>query len=180
MASDPEVPAGDETYFEEEPKPKAFDANLLKEPLEILPARQPLVFSASATVREAMHEMQEERRGCVLITQDGTPHTRLVGIFTERDILYRIVDRGRDPAALPLGEVMTRDPEWVRQGASVAWVLNHMAVGGFRHVPVLDASGCPVCVISVRDVVQLLVESFPREVLNLPPHEGHVKQREGA
>lgn len=180
MASDPEVPEGDATYFDEEPKSNVFAASLLREPLGILPARRPLVFSASATVREAMHQMQQERRGCVLITEDGTGQTRLVGIFTERDILYRIVDGGRDPVLLPLGEVMTRNPESVPQDASLAWVLHHMAVGGFRHVPVVDQSDRPIRAISVRDVVQFLVDSFPQEVLNLPPQNTSVKQREGA
>jgi len=41
-----------------------------------------------------------------------------------------------------------------------------MSVGGFRHIPIVDAKGCPSCVISVRDVVEFLVESFPRVVLN--------------
>jgi CBS domain-containing protein len=184
MGSHPDAPEGDETYFEDEPKSTSpvFDARLLEERLDILPARRPLVLSASATVTDAMQEMQRERRGCVLITEDGTPATRLTGIFTERDILYRIVNRGRNPATLPLREVMTPDPESVPHEASIAWVLNQMAVGGFRHIPVVDEAGRPVFVISVRDVVQLLVEFFPREILNLPPEYGadRVKHREGA
>lgn len=184
MAKHLEVPEGDETYFEDEVQTPSnvVDGSLLRENLEVLPMRPPLVFSGSATVTDAMRGMQREQRGCVLITEDGTSATRLVGIFTERDVLYRIVDRGRNPAALPLAEVMTTDPETVPQEASIAWVLNQMAIGGFRHIPVVDQTGRPVFVISVRDVVQLLVEFFPREILNLPPQYGadSVKQREGA
>ena len=58
-----------------------------------------------------MRAMQAEHRGCVLVTRDGTPGSPLAGIFTERDVLFRIVDRGRNPATLPLAEVMTPDPE---------------------------------------------------------------------
>ena len=184
MVNDPEEREFGEADFEEESKSSspAFDASVLEKRLGILPTRKPLVFSGSATVRDAMRGMQRERRGCVLITEDGTARTRLIGIFTERDILCRIVDRGRNPAVLPMNEVMTRDPETVRDEASVAWVLNQMAIGGYRHIPVVDESGCPVFVISVRDVVQLLVEFFPKEILNLAPrYDGdHVKQREGA
>jgi CBS domain-containing protein len=77
---------------------------------------------------------------------------------------------------------MTRDPESLPLDASVAWVLNRMCVGGFRHVPVVDRDGRPAFVISVRDVVEFLVERFPREVLTLPPVYGaHVERtREGA
>ncbi|MFQ5514091.1 MAG: cyclic nucleotide-binding/CBS domain-containing protein [Myxococcota bacterium] len=175
---------GDESYFDDEPRAPltGFDKSLLREPLRTLRTRPPLVFSPAASVTEAMRDMQQERRGCVLITEDGTQGTRLVGIFTERDVLLRIVDRGRNPASLPLREVMTPDPEALPQEASIAWVLNKMAVGGFRHVPVIDDAGRPVLVVSVRDVVQFLVEFFPREVLNLPPEFGanRMKQREGA
>ena len=183
MGKDPEVPEGDERYFEDESTAvRVFDANLLKGRLDVLPLRGPLVFSPSATVTDAMRGMQGERCGCVLVTEDGTPETKVVGIFTERDVLFRVVDGGRNPATLPLAEVMTADPACVPREASIARALKEMAVGGFRHIPVVKESGCPVFVVSVRDVVELLVESFPQEILNLPPRHGgdQAKEREGA
>lgn len=173
----------DDPYFEGERRPAprgAFDASLLRESVRVLPARHPLLFAPHHTVTQAMRAMQKEHRGVVLITEDGSPDTRVIGIFSERDVLFRVVDRGRNPMTLALAEVMTRDPECVPVEASVAWVLNKMSVGGFRHVPVVDG-GRPAFVVSVRDVVELLVERFPREVLNLPPSFGEVpRDREGA
>jgi CBS domain-containing protein len=184
MMTEREIPEGDETYFEEDARPSrhVLDASLLNERLEVLPTRAPLVFGRSDTVTDAMRAMQREGRGCVLITEDGTLGSPMIGIFTERDVLQRIVDRGRNPASLPLGDVMTADPESVPREASIAWVLNQMAVGGFRHIPVVDEAGCPVFIISVRDIVQFIVEFFPREILNLPPEYrgGRVRAREGA
>ena len=95
-------------------------------------------------------------------------------------MLYRIVDQGRNPAALALGEVMTPDPEALSVRANVAYVLNRMSVGGFRHIPVIDDEHHPACVISVRDVVAFLVDAFPREVLNLPAGDTALHAREGA
>jgi CBS domain-containing protein len=178
----------DESYFDREPDRREsdgasrFDTSLLRASTRVLPTRYPLLFSPTHTVTQAMRAMQKEHRGCVLVTEDGSAETPVVGIFTERDVLLRIVDRGRNPATLPLAEVMTRDPESLPQDASVAWVLNKMQVGGFRHVPVVDRAGKPVCVISVSDVVEMLVERFPREVLTLPPTYGAdvTRTREGA
>lgn len=173
----------DETYFDRprERQSVGFDAELLREPLNVLPVQRAVTLSPNATVTDAMRAMQREHRGCVLVTDDGTSRSKLSGIFTERDVLFRIVDRGRNPAALPLGEVMTPDPETLSVHASVAYVLNKMAVGGFRHVPVVDDEHRPACVVSVRDVVTFLVDAFPREVLNLP-RDARVPQRsrEGA
>jgi CBS domain-containing protein len=140
------------------------------------------VHAPTDSVTDAIRAMQREQRGCVLVTGDGTAGTPLLGIFSERDVLFRIVDRGRNPATLPLSEVMTTEPESLPEEASIAYVLNKMAVGGFRHVPVVDSKGCPVFVVSVRDVVEFLVEFFPGEVLNLPPEFGAPRslEREGA
>ena len=160
----------------------AFDASNLKQPMSVLPQRSPLCFSREQFVSEAMHAMQKEHRGCVLVTDDGGMESPLEGIFTERDVLYRIIDRGRNPATLPLQEVMTRSPDALLSNATVAFVLNRMAVGGFRHVPVVDENDHPVAIISVRDVVEFLVDYFPREIMNLPPQVGAniTTSREGA
>jgi len=174
---------GDETYFEPTRRvSEGFDAGLLREPLSVISSQRPLVLKPDATVTDAMRAMQREHRGCVLVTDDGTARSKLIGIFTERDVLFRIVDRGRNPAALPIGEVMTADPETLSVHASVAYVLNKMSVGGFRHVPVVDDEHRPACVISVRDVVTFLVDAFPREVLNLPTDAAvsPPRSREGA
>ena len=115
MSWNPRDTEGDERYFEDEPRrsTRVFDASLLGEPLSTISTREPVVFSPSSFVSEAMRSMQRERLGCVLVTEDGTRNTRLVGIFSERDVLLRIVDQGRNPASLPLSDVMTAEPETV-------------------------------------------------------------------
>jgi CBS domain-containing protein len=157
----------DESYFDPPPRRDRFDAGLLREPLRALPVRPPLVLRASDSVTDAMRLMQREHRGCVLITEDGSEASVLLGIFTERDVLLRIVDRGKNPATLPLEAVMTSDPESLPANGTIAHALNKMSVGGFRHVPVVDEHHHPVFVVSVSDIVEFLVEAFPREVLTL-------------
>ncbi len=157
----------DGAYFERPREVHGFDSSLIRAPLSDLPVREAIVMSTSDTVTDAMRSMQREHRGCVLITDDGTRASKLVGIFTERDVLLRIVDRGKNPATLPLAEVMTPDPDVLPVKSTVAYALNKMCVGGFRHVPVVDEEHRPAFVVSVRDVVEFLVEAFPREVLNL-------------
>ena len=182
MPQDHSDDLGDETYFD---KPKdrieSFDAELLQESVVALPVRPPLIFSVSDSTTEAMRAMQRDHRGCVVVTDDGTGASKLVGIFTERDVLLRIVDRGKNPATLPLSEVMTPEPEVLSVRSTVAFALNKMCVGGFRHVPIVDDEHRPVLVVSVRDVVEFLVEAFPREVLTLPVDSDiMLKAREGA
>jgi CBS domain-containing protein len=155
---------GDEAYFDTE-RPRAFDASLLEAPAAVLQARRACILRGEDSVTEAVRAMHKEHRGVVIVTEDGTDATRVVGIFTERDVLFRIVDGGRNPATLPLADVMTTEPDCLGDDGTVADVLRLMSVGGYRHVPLVDESGRPVGVVSVRDVVDLLVEAFPAEIV---------------
>jgi CBS domain-containing protein len=173
----------DEAYFDAaRDRRRRFDTKLLQEPLTLLPSRPPLTLAASASVKDAMQAMKRRHRGCVLITEDGTLRSPLTGIFTERDVLLKVIDSGRNPATVPLGEVMTVDPESLPVDAKLAWALNMMSVGGFRHLPITDERNWPAFIISVRDIVEFLVESFPAEILNLPPDFGREegRSRDGA
>ena len=166
---------GDEGYFEEESRRRgrAFDARLLQEPISVVATRAPLIFAQSASTSSAMRAMQSEHSGVVLVTPGWKcAQTPLVGIFTERDILLRVINRGRNPAETPLSEIMSDRLEVLQSDARLAWVLNMMSVGGFRHVPLVNSQGLPVGVVSVRDIVEFLVASFPSEILNLPPDFG--------
>jgi len=175
----------DENYFERpRVSERTFDSKLLREPVMVLPVRRAVTVSPHTTVTEAMRLMKSEHWSCVAITDDGTRNSKLIGIFTERDVLFRVVDRGRNPAALPIEEVMTTDPETLSVRSSIASALNMMSVGGFRHIPVVDDEHRPVFLIRVRDVVEFIVEAFPREILNLPVGRHSVmpsqRAREGA
>ncbi|MEM9176769.1 MAG: CBS domain-containing protein [Myxococcota bacterium] len=176
-------PTPDEAYFDDGPsRVRSFDARLLHEPLTLLPNRPPLAMGRTDSVKHAMHAMRKRHCGCVVVTENGTVQSPLVGIFTERDVLLKIIDSGRNPADVPLADVMTGEPESLPLDAELAWALNMMSVGGFRHLPVTDARGWPAFVVSVRDIVEFLVESFPAEILNLPPgfHREKSLPRDGA
>jgi CBS domain-containing protein len=119
-----------------------------------------------ATIQEAVECLQEKHIGCVLVSgSDG----RLAGIFTERDLLNRVAGRRLDWRSVRVADYMTRDPESLRPDDRIVWALNLMHVGGYRHVPLVDASDRPVGIVSVKDIVSFLVELFPSAVLNLPP-----------
>jgi CBS domain-containing protein len=93
---------------------------------------------------------------------------RVVGIFTERDLVNRAL-AVKGYAKAPVSRFMTKDPETLRPADSVAYAINKMSVGRFRHVPLVDDAGRPAGMISIRDIADLIVELCPEEILNLPP-----------
>jgi CBS domain-containing protein len=154
-------------------------AAITKRPIAKLPTlRPPVCVEPSASVAAAVEAMNEGRTGCVLVVRSD----RLVGIFTERDVLTKIVGTGVDIDAAPVATVMTPDPECLTLDDGISYALNMMSVGGFRHIPLVDADQHPTGVVSMRDIVDYMVDLFPEEVLNLPPSPAHgiAREREGA
>jgi CBS domain-containing protein len=128
------------------------------------------------TVAEAVAAMRQERVGCLLVCEGH----RVVGIFTERDLMRRVLAAGK-PLTVPVGECMTPDPVVVHPKDPISAAVRRMEEGGYRHLPVIDERGRPVGVLSVKRIVHYLVEHFPGTVYNLPPDPGVVPQeREGA
>jgi len=137
---------------------------VLTTPISDLSTRPPIVVDAQATVVAAVNAMNEHRTGCVLVEREG----KLVGIFTERDVLTKVIFRNGN-ATLKVEQVMTPEPETLQSSATVAFALNMMSVGGYRHIPVVDRAGKPVAVVSLRDIADFVVDLFPDGVFNLPP-----------
>src|SRR6185369_6202504 len=156
-------------FSEEDSREIRLRKNLLTVPLSHLQPRRPITLPPTATVAEAVDLMNHEMMGAILVIEGK----RLVGVFTERDVLTKIAGRRLDFETINVGDYMTRDPETLEIEAPVAYALNMMVVGGFRHVPIVDKDHAPVGMISVRDIVEHIVELFSKDVLNLPSDPQH-------
>lgn len=150
--------------------------NLQRDAVSALRTLEPIAMGVEGTVRDAIRLMQDRRAGCVFVTE----HNRPIGVFTERDVLTRVM-AGVSSLDTSIVEVMTRDPQVITEGYSVAHVIQTMHDGGFRHMPVVDDSGHLTHVVSVKRIVEYLVEHFPSTVFNLPPKPVRsLTSREGA
>jgi CBS domain-containing protein len=110
--------------------------------------QQPVTLPPTATVLDAARAMAERRVGAVAVIADNA----LVGLFTERDLLNRVVSLAKDPQSIAVGEVMTPGPRTIRDDQPVVTGLDIMFSNNFRHLPVLNREGTLVAVLSCRDV----------------------------
>ena len=150
--------------------------SLEQDAVQALRIHEPVTLGPRGTVGEAVALMQERASGCVFVTEEDRP----VGIVTERDILTKVLAR-RLPADTPVSGVMTCPPEVIHEGCPVIEVIRRMDSGGFRHMPVVSKSDKLQGVVSVKRVVQYLVEYFPAVVFNVPPESVERRPtREGA
>ena len=149
--------------------------NLRSETVSRLHPTQPWLTQRTQPVADAVKLMREKKVGCVLVC-DGK---RIVGIFTERDLLRRVLTPGKS-LGTPIEECMTPDPITVHPKDSIGCAIKRMQKGGYRHLPVV-IDDRPVGILSVKRIVHYLVEHFPAMVYNLPPHPQPIQpQREGA
>lgn len=132
--------------------------------------------SPGETIRDAITIMQRERIGCIIV-QEGAA---LRGIFTERDILKRVLAEGT-PLDRPVESVMTVRPDTLALKDTIGQVILKMNSGGYRHMPVVDEAGEVIGMLSVKRIVQYLAEHFPQAVYNLPPDPAAIATaREGS
>ena len=117
-----------------------------------------LTAGLKTTVSEAAKMMADKNVGAVLVVENDT----LAGIFSERDVVFRVVAYGRDPATTVLSEVMTADPKTLDSSKSYGHALTLMHENGFRHIPVVD-KGRPVGIVSSRSAMDPDMEEFTSE-----------------
>jgi CBS domain-containing protein len=138
--------------------------NLKTDSVSRLMPTEARIVASNQTVADAVAVMRQHRVGCVVVCDSN----RLVGIFTERDLLRRVLAPGL-PLSTLLSTCMTPNPVTVQPKESVSAALRRMEEGGYRHLPVIDPTGKPVGILSVKRIVHYLVEHFPATVYNLPP-----------
>lgn len=158
--------ADDEYSSSGDPEEQAISPAVFNDTVGVLIPAEPICLREGATVREAAQRMVQARQAAVLVVDAaGT----LAGIFTERDLLTRVVGRGLDPKTTTLSAVMTPDPEVLSIRDRVAYAVHCMSVAGYRTIPLVDDERRPIGIVTVSDVIRWLGDLFPTTVLNLPP-----------
>jgi CBS domain-containing protein len=157
----------DDEYTESlETEFRKLEGALLNDTVRLLAPSEPLRLTAEHSVARAIQMMVQNRRAAVVIVDE---HDKLIGIFTERDVLTRVMGAGRVARDTLLREVMTAEPETLRPDDRICYAINRMHAGGFRSLPLVDEAHRPIGIITVNDVVRWLAEIFPEAVLNLRP-----------
>lgn len=126
---------------------------LLTDEIGNLPLAPQVTAAPDDSVETVIRRMRAERQGYAVVLEED----RLVGIFTERDVLSRILSRGVDPAATTVGTVMTPRPTTLRSHDPPAWAMHRMVSQDFRHLPIAEGDRL-VGLLSIRGVLRYLYE----------------------
>lgn len=124
----------------------------------VMERKKVLISPPDTSVSEAAKMMAKKNVGAVMVVEDK----RLVGIFTERDAVFRVIAKGRDAKTTRLAEVMTADPRTAGPNDSYGRALLMMHENGFRHVPVIE-NGELLGIVSSRNALDPDMEEFVSE-----------------
>ena len=143
-----------------------MDAQTLSLPISILNLNQPCTVEMGTPISEVIDLMQRGRFGCVLVVDI---HEQLIGIITERDLLVHITEVRATPDTVRVDDIMTPSPESLRPTDSMAFALNLMHLGHFRHIPLLvgesdESEGrYPASVVSSKDIANYVAAFLEEE-----------------
>lgn len=141
------------------------EAVRIQDPISSLGLEQPLTAELGTSLKNALNILQKKKQNCLLIVENDM----LVGILTERDLLLKVTGKGFDLDLVTVDEFMTKNPEHLSSEDPLAYALNKMHIGGFRHVPIVNDDLIPVGLISISNIISTIADYFSREIINLPP-----------
>lgn len=124
------------------------------------------------TLQEALDLMHREKAGYIVVADS---HLKVVGMFTERDVLMKVLKPGV-VLSEPVSKYMTPNPLALAKTDTVGQAIDFMQEHNVRHIPLVDELGQMNGVLSIRTIVNFLSELFPTEVFNLPPKADQVHE----
>ena len=152
--------------------------SITEERLRVLSRRQPVTVEPGTSLADCVRAIQRTGTGDSVFVCDASG--RLVGVLTERDVFARIVG-GTVDLQQPVESLMTTDPKTLDLDDTIRDAIVLMQTGRYRNVPMVDADRQLVGVVRQSDIIKYLAESFPEELLNLPPRpHQRMKEPEGA
>ena len=150
--------------FPTETAPKNFgvlDNLFLPRSLGSQNQKPPLTVHESTSIQEALALLREHKIGCLVLLND---EDKIAGIFTERDVVLKVSVCDMSLPETAVSTVMTLNPHTEKMTTSMAFALNMMSQGGYRHIPIVDDDGYPVGVVSVKDIVDYIVEQLNKDL----------------
>lgn len=137
----------------------AVERGLLKDSVRVLEPNSPVTVSPDTPVGAVLEKLVERSIGCVVVVDDK----KLVGIFSERDALLKLNTEAATLRDQPIAEFMTPVPQSLASDSKIAFAVQRMDLGSYRHVPIVNHDAEVEGIISVRDILRYLTEQMSAE-----------------
>lgn len=138
-----------------------IDRRFLAKSIGQLSPPEPVSVPEDVSIDVVLSLLERHRIGCVVVVD---PLGKISGIFSERDVVLKVYPRKLNTSEVLIREVMTVNPHTEQMTTSVAYALNMMSEGGYRHIPIADEEGLPIGIISVKNIVDYIVSALNEDL----------------
>jgi CBS domain-containing protein len=139
-----------DSYFA--PPANEVEKGLLQDRVSVLAPKPPLTVKPNTPVSEVLNLMVQRKIGCVIVADGIKP----LGIFSERDALRKLNVNAKEQGSQPVADFMTPNPQTLVANAKIAYAVQRMDLGGYRHLPIVGDNGELLGIISARDIINYL------------------------
>jgi len=161
---------------ESEAENKIAKAIKLTDNISSIGIKEAILKDEEASIQSVIESMQTTHSSCIIIINND----KITGIFTERDVVTKIVSKNVDIKNEKICNYMTNNPETLQPDDSIAFALNKMTDGGFRHIPIVSSDSKDIYIISMQDIINSISNYYFDDIVNLPPEPlRNASQREG-
>ncbi|MCE2929317.1 MAG: CBS domain-containing protein [Candidatus Caenarcaniphilales bacterium] len=138
----------------------------IEDPIRTLNLAPVVSVNSGMSLKEVIRLLKDKNFGCVTII-DKNQNT--IGIFTERDVLKKVIDTNVNLEKALVDDYMTPNPQTLSENDPIAFALNRMAAGSYRHIPI-TRNGQVRFMLSVKNIVEEIAFAYRKKVMNLPPN----------
>jgi len=161
---------------ESEAENKIAKAIKLTDNISSIGIKKAILKDEETSIQSVIESMQTTHSSCIIIINND----KITGIFTERDVVTKIVSKNVDIKNEKICNYMTNNPETLQPDDSIAFALNKMTEGGFRHIPIVHSNSKDIFIISMQDIINSISNYYFNDIVNLPPEPlRNASQREG-
>ena len=137
----------------------------IEDPIKVLHLDHVISVNSGSVLKDVIEVLNKHHIGCVTVVDKAGA---TIGIFTERDILRKVIGKCSDLTNETVDKYMTHNPEVLSENDPIAFALNRMSGGGFRHIPITRNNEVKF-MLSIKDIVDQIAVTYRKKVLNLPP-----------
>ncbi|OUR94840.1 hypothetical protein A9Q84_17170 [Halobacteriovorax marinus] len=164
MDSDEYMDEEDRIAHEQDAEETVLTAEVFKRKIRSLDLPKPLCVSADTTLIEVVKKMKARKVGSLLVVTDKG---KVEGIFTERDLLNRVLGVVDDLNSAKVVDYMTPNPNTLLKDDMICFALHDMHMGVYRNIPILNEDGTPYAMLNIQSFLDFILDYFPQEITNI-------------
>ena len=142
-----------------------LDNRFLARSVGLLNPEPALVAKEGEVLSNVLSKLKKNKKGCIVVVNE---EEEVTGIFSERDVILKLILQEVDLDKCPVCDLMTKEPQTIEMTTTIAFALNLMSEGGFRHLPIVDKDNSALGLLTVKDIIDYISSGLTKDLVEIP------------